>query len=193
MAAKKILLLVGDFVEDYDAMVPLMSLVMVGHTVHAVCPKKKAGERIKTALHDFEGDQTYTEKPGHFFTLNATFDDVKAADYDALVIPGGRAPEYLRLDPEVIALTKAFAKANKPIAALCHGIQVLTAADVVRGRSCTSYAALEPEVRQAGAEWVPLREDQAHVDGNLVTATAWPSIPEWMAKLLKVLGTKIEP
>ena len=193
MAAKKILILVGDFVEDYDVMVPFMILQVAGHTAHAACPGKKAGERIKTALHDFEGDQTYTEKMGHFFTLNATFDDVKAEDYDAYVVPGGRAPEYLRVIPAVIALTKAFANAKKPMAALCHGIQVFTAADVVKGRGCTSYSALEPEVRASGGKWVAMADDRAHVDGNFVTGTAWPAIPEWMRLFLEVLGTKIEP
>ena len=102
MGAKKILMLVGDFVEDYEVMVPFQMLTMVGHTVHAVCPGKKAGESVRTAVHDFEGDQTYSEKPGHNFSLNATFEAVKAEDYDALVIPGGRAPEYIRLDENVL-------------------------------------------------------------------------------------------
>src|SRR5262249_27554610 len=126
MAAKKILMLVGDFVEDYEVMVPFQALSMVGHAVHAVCPGKKAGENVRTAVHAFEGDQTYTEKPGHDFTLNATFAEVKAEGYDALVIPGGRAPEYIRLDDKVLSLVRGFAQANKPIAAVCHGIQVLT-------------------------------------------------------------------
>jgi protease I len=193
MAAKKILMLVGDFVEDYEVMVPFQALTMVGHAVHAVCPGKKAGEKVRTAVHDFEGDQTYTEKPGHDFALNATFAEVKAEGYDALVIPGGRAPEYIRLDAKVLSLVRDFASANKPIAAVCHGIQVLTAARVVEGRSLSAYPAVGPEVTLAGGKFVDLPVDQAHTDGNFVTAPAWPAHPRWMAAFLKVLGTRIEP
>ncbi len=193
MGAKKILLLAGDFVEDYEIMVPFQALSMVGHQVDAVCPDKKAGDIVRTAVHDFEGDQTYSEKPGHNFTLNADFDKVNAADYDALVIPGGRAPEYLRLNEKVLEIVRHFAKENKPVAAICHGAQVLAAAAVLEGKSCTAYPAVGPEVRAAGACWVDTPVDQAHVDGNLVTAPAWPAHPQWLAKFLEVLGTKIEP
>jgi protease I len=192
MSAKKILMLVGDFVEDYEVMVPFQMLLMVGHTVHAVCPDKKAGDFVRTAIHDFEGDQTYTEKPGHRFTLNATFAEVEAGAYDALVIPGGRAPEYLRLNPKVLELVKAIAGAGKPIAAICHGPQILAAAGVIKGRSCSAYPAVGPEVTEAGGDYASIPVDQAHVDGNLVTAPAWPAHPDWIAKFLKVLGTHIE-
>ncbi|MBI3015249.1 MAG: DJ-1/PfpI family protein [Candidatus Tectomicrobia bacterium] len=192
MSAKKILMLVGDFVEDYEVMVPFQALLMVGHTVHAVCPEKKAGETVRTAVHDFEGDQTYSEKRGHNFTLNATFDEVRPEAYDALVIPGGRAPEYIRLNKKVLEIVGHFAATNKPIAAICHGAQVLAAAGVLEGKSCTAYPAVGPDVKRAGGCWVDVAIDQAHVDGNLVTAPAWPAHPEWLAKFLKVLGTKIE-
>jgi protease I len=192
MTAKKILMITGDFTEDYETMVPFQALLMVGHTVDAVCPGKKAGESVRTAIHDFEGDQTYSEKPGHNFTLSATFDAVRAEDYDALVIPGGRAPEYLRLNPQVIAMVQHFAAAKKPIAAICHGAQLLAAADVIRGRSCSAYPACAPEVRASGGDYAETPIDQAHVDGNLVTAPAWPAHPDWLAKFLKVLGTRIE-
>ena len=192
MPARKILMLVGDYVEDYEVMVPFQALLMVGHTVHAVCPDKKSGEQVRTAIHDFEGDQTYSEKPGHNFTLNATFDDVKAEDYDALVIPGGRAPEYIRLKEAVLKLVRHFAENNKPIAAICHGAQVLAAAGVIAGKECTAYPAVGPDVKSAGGQWVEIPVDKAHVDGNLVTAPAWPAHPEWLAKFLEVLGTKIE-
>jgi protease I len=192
MAAKKILMITGDFTEDYETMVPFQALLMVGHTVHAVCPGKKSGDSVRTAVHDFEGDQTYSEKPGHNFALNASFDSVKAEDYDALVIPGGRAPEYLRLNPQVIAMVQHFAKAKKPIAAICHGAQLLAAAGVLAGRSCSAYPACGPEVRLAGGDYVEIPVDKAHVDGNLVTAPAWPAHPEWLAKFLQVLGTRIE-
>ena len=193
MSVKKILMLVGDFVEDYEVMVPFQALAMVGHAVHAVCPGKKAGEHVRTAIHDFEGDQTYSEKPGHNFTLNATFSEVAAVDYDALVIPGGRAPEYLRLNPAVLEVVRHFAHAGKPIAAICHGAQILTAAGVVTGKSCSAAPACGPEVNAAGGTWVEVPIDKGHVDGKLVTAPAWPAHPDWLAKFLKVLGTKIEP
>jgi len=193
MAAKKILMLVGDYVEDYEVMVPFQTLLAVGHAVHAVCPGKKAGEKVRTAVHDFEGDQTYSEKPGHNFELNATFDEVKAEDYDALVIPGGRAPEYIRLNERVLEMVRHFAQANKPIAAICHGAQVLAAAGVINGRSCSAYPAVGPDVTRAGGHYVPLPANKAHVDGNLVTAPAWPAHPEWLAKFLQVLGTQITP
>lgn len=190
--AKQILMLVGDFVEDYEVMVPFQALQMVGHTVHAVCPGKQAGEKVRTAVHDFEGDQTYSEKPGHNFTLNATFADIRPEDYDALVIPGGRAPEYIRLNADVIAAVQHFAKTNKPIAAICHGAQLLAAADVLQGKRCSAYPACSPDVTRAGGEYADIAVDDAVVDGNLVTAPAWPAHPRWLAAFLTVLGTKIE-
>jgi len=193
MSSKKILMLVGDFVEDYEVMVPFQALQMVGHTVHAVCPDKKAGDKVRTAVHDFEGDQTYSEKRGHDFTLNADFDEVKTETYDALLIPGGRAPEYIRLNDKVLQIVRYFAKENKPIAAICHGAQILTAADVVKGRTISAYPACGPEVKAAGGEFVQLPWEKAHVDGNFVTAPAWTAHSEWLAKFLKVLGTNIEP
>jgi protease I len=186
-------MLVGDFVEDYEVMVPFQALRMVGHRVDAVCPAKKAGDQVRTSIHDFEGDQTYTEKPGHNFTLNATFADVKPEQYDALMIPGGRSPEYLRLNEDVLRFVRHFAEKNKPIAAICHGAQVLTAAGVVEGKQCTAYAAVGPEVRSAGGKWIELAVDKAHTDGNLVTAPAWPAQAAWLSAFLKVLGTRIEP
>jgi protease I len=193
MGTKKILMLVGDYVEDYEVMVPFQALLAVGHQVHAVCPDKKAGEKVRTAVHDFEGDQTYSEKPGHNFTLNATFAEVRPEAYDALVVPGGRAPEYLRLNEQVIGVVRHFAEANKPIAAICHGAQVLAAAGVLKGKACSAYPAVGPEVRSAGGKYVELPVDRAHVDGNLVTAPAWPAHPPWLAAFLKVLGSRIEP
>ena len=190
MATKKILVLVGDFVEDYEVMVPFQALLMVGHTVHAVCPGKRAGQAVRTAVHDFEGDQTYTEKRGHNFSLNATFEEIKAEDYDALVIPGGRAPEYLRMNPKVLDLVRHFAGAKKPIAAICHAAQILTAAGVVEGKRVSAYPAVAPEVNRAGGKYVEIPMDQAVVDGNLVTAPAWPAHPAWLSKFLDVLGTR---
>ncbi len=193
MSRKNILMLVGDFVEDYEVMVPFQALQMVGHVVHAVCPGKKAGEAVRTAIHDFEGDQTYSEKRGHNFALNATFDQVKPAEYDALVIPGGRAPEYIRLNPRVLEIVRHFATAKKPIAAICHGAQVLAAAGVLEGKKCSCYPAVSPEVTRAGGTFAELAMTDAVVDGNLVSAPAWPAHPAWLGKFLCVLGTRIEP
>jgi protease I len=165
---------------------------MVGHSVHAVCPGKKAGESVRTAIHDFEGDQTYSEKRGHNFSLNATFDNVKPEEYDALVIPGGRAPEYLRLNVRVLEIVRHFANAKKPIAALCHGAQLLAAAQVLKDRKISCYPACSPEVTLAGGEFVDVAMTEAIVDGNLVTGPAWPAHPAWLAKFLPLLGTRIE-
>jgi protease I len=192
MSRRNILMLVGDYVEDYEVMVPFQALLMVGHNVHAVCPDKKSGEVVRTAIHDFEGDQTYSEKRGHNFALNATFDDIRAEQYDALVIPGGRAPEYIRLNPRVIQIVQHFANAKKPIAAICHGAQVLAAAGVLQGKNCSCYPAVSPDVTRAGGTFADIAMTDAVVDGNLVSAPAWPAHPAWLSKFLAVLGTRIE-
>ena len=189
---KKILFLTGDFTEDYETMVPFQMLQMAGYEVHAVCPGKKKGESIKTAIHDFEGNQTYSEKPGHNFKLNYSFDSVNLSDYDGLVIPGGRAPEYLRLNEKVIGMVKHFFSTNKPVAAICHGIQLLTAADVVKGRKLTAYPAVAPEVKIAGGKFQNIPADGVYVDGNLVTSPAWPAHPSFIREFLKIMGAKIE-
>jgi len=191
MAGKRILMLVGDFGEDYEIMVPFQALQAVGHRVDAVCPGKKTGEAIATAIHDFEGQQTYSEKRGHNFTLNADFAKSKPEDYDALVIPGGRAPEYLRLNAEVIAVVRHFFDAQKPVAAICHGAQILAAAGVLSQRTCSAYPACRPEVELAGGRYAEIAIDAAHTDGNLVTAPAWPAHPAWIGQFLSVLGTRI--
>jgi len=194
MAQKKILMLVGDFVEDYEVMVPFQMLTMVGHQVDAVCPGKRPGQTVKTAVHDFVGDQTYVETSGHNFRINADFETVETSTYDALVIPGGRAPEYLRLNPRVLDITREFFRDNKPVAAICHGPQILSAAGVLSGRNCSAYPAVGPEVEIAGGKWMKNNDTftDAHVDGQLVTAPAWPAHPEWIRKFLTVLGTRIE-
>jgi deglycase len=187
MTEAKLLMIVGDYVEDYEAMVPFQALQAVGHLVHAVCPGKKAGEKIRTSIHDFEGDQTYSEKRGHDFALNATFDSVNVADYDGLILPGGRAPEYLRLDTRVLKMIQHFDQHQKPLGALCHGAQLLTAADIVRGKVLTAYPACAPEVEMAGGKYIEVAMTGAVVDGMLVTAPAWPAHPAWLAKFLQVL------
>jgi len=188
---KSILMLVGDYAEDYETMVPFQALQMVGHSVDAVCPGKKAGDYVMTAVHDFEGQQTYSEKPGHRFTLNATFAEVKLDRYHALLIPGGRAPEYLRMNPDVITCVQHFAREQKPIAAVCHAAQLLAAAGVIRGKRVSAYPACAAEVKLAGAEYAEIPVDQAVTDGTLVTAPAWPAHPAWLAQFLTVLGTRI--
>ena len=192
MAGKKILMLVGDFVEDYEVMVPFQALQAVGHTVHAVCPDRRKGDSVATAVHDFEGDQTYSEKPGHRFALNAGFADVRPEDYDALVVPGGRAPEYIRLNPRVLEMVRHFFETDKPVAAICHGLQLLAAAGVLEGRRCTAYPACGPEVSAAGGDFADVPVHEAVVDGKLVSAPAWPAHPAWIAGFLQVLGTRIE-
>ena len=189
--AKKILMICGDFGEDYETMVPFQALQAVGHVVHAIAPDKKAGEYVTMAIHDFEGDQTYTEKPGHRFTLNASFAETKPEAYDALVVPGGRAPEYLRMNARVVEITKHFLAAGKPVAAICHGAQLLAATGLIRGRKVSAYPACQVEVELAGAEFMGIPVDQAVTDDNLVTAPAWPAHPAWIAQFLAVLGTKI--
>ncbi|MFZ6774659.1 DJ-1/PfpI family protein [Undibacterium sp. SXout7W] len=191
MASKKILMLVGDFVEDYEAMVPFQTLLAVGHQVHAVCPDKKAGDFVATAIHDFEGQQTYTEKLGHRFTITHDFAQINEQDYDALLIPGGRAPEYLRLNPRVIAITQYFAQNKKPIAAVCHGAQILAAAKVIEGIRCSAYPACQPEVEAAGGHYAAIAVTEAVTDQHFVTAPAWPAHPAWMAQFLALLGTQI--
>jgi protease I len=191
MAAKRILMIVGDFVEDYEVMVPFQALLAVGHTVHAVCPDKKAGDTVATSVHDFEGAQTYSEKRGHNFALNATFAEVDPAGYDALVIPGGRAPEYVRLNPRAIEMVRHFFEAGKPVGAVCHGAQLLAAARVIEGRTVSAYPACRPEVELAGGTYADIAIDAAVTDGNLVSAPAWPAHPAFLAQFLAVLGTAI--
>jgi protease I len=192
MAPKKILMLVGDYVEDYEVMVPFQALQMLGYQVDAICPDKKAGDFVRTSIHDFEGDQTYSEKRGHNFTLNCDFDSVNQEEYIGLLIPGGRAPEYLRLNEKVLSIVKYFAQAEKPIAAVCHGAQLLSAAGVLQGRECSAYPACSVEVALAGGKYIPVEMDSAHVEGNLVTAPAWPAHPAWLARFVEKLGAKIE-
>lgn len=191
MAAKKILMICGDYCEDYETMVPFQALLAVGHSVQAVCPDKRAGDHIKTAIHDFEGAQTYSEKPGHNFTLNATFADIKPEQFDALVLPGGRGPEYLRTNPAVVAMVKHFFEANKPVAAICHAAQLLAGAGVLRKRTCSAYPACRAEVELAGGAYAEIAIDAAHTDGNLVSAPAWPAHPAWIGQFLTLLGTRI--
>lgn len=191
MNSPKLLLLAGDYVEDYEIMVPFQTLQTFGYEVDAICPEKKPGDQVRTAIHDFEGDQTYSEKRGHNFTINADFATIDPEDYAGLVIPGGRAPEYLRLNTRVLELVRHFMESNKPVAAICHGVQILSAAGVLEGRRCTAYPACSPEIRQSGGEYVPLNVTDAVVDGNLVTSPAWPGHPAWLRKFVDLLGAQV--
>ncbi|KAK2080341.1 hypothetical protein QBZ16_000194 [Prototheca wickerhamii] len=186
----KVLLLAGDFVEDLEIYVPFQGLQIVGVQVDAVCPGKKPGDSIKTSVHDFEGDQTYTEKRGHNFAINADFDKAlgELDSYDGLVIPGGRAPEYLRLNPKIIKVVRHFMDRKAPVAAICHGIQVLAAADVLKSRELTCYPACAPEVGLCGGKYSEVDVTEAVVDGNLITSPAWPGHSKWLAAFLKALG-----
>ena len=192
MTNQRLLILAGDFVEDYEIMVPFQALSFVGYCVDVVCPGKKAGDKIRTAIHDFEGDQTYSEKPGHNFTLNCSFSEINTDLYCGLVIPGGRAPEYLRLNEDVLNVVRSFSRSQKPIAAICHGVQILTAAEVIKGRRCSAYPACAPEITAAGGQYVAVPLDQAYVDGFLVTAPAWPAHPAWLREFTRVLGAKFD-
>ena len=191
--AKKILVLAGDYVEDYEIMVPFQMLQMLGYEVDAVCPDKKAGDFVRTAIHDFEGDQTYSEKRGHNFGITYDFDKVDTKDYVGLYLPGGRAPEYLRLNARVLEIVREFNDAKKPIAAICHGPQILVSAGVLKNRTCMAYPAVKPDVVDAGATFCDANESfsNAVVEGNLVTAAAWPGHPALIAEFVRLLGAEI--
>ncbi|MCA5005499.1 DJ-1/PfpI family protein [Sphingobacterium bovistauri] len=189
--AKKILLLVGDYVEDYEAMVPFQAMGAIGIEVDAIAPDRKKGDVVPTAVHDFTGDQTYKELRGHNFGINKDFEAVNPADYDGLYIAGGRSAEYIRLNKRVIEIVQHFFEANKPVAAICHGIQVLTSAKVLRGRTLTAYVAVGPDIELAGGTWKNIPADQAVVDGNLVTSPAWPGHQEILKEFYKLLNIQI--
>lgn len=189
---KQILMLVGDYAEDYETMVPFQFLTALGYDVHAVCPDKIEGDHIATAIHDFEGEQTYSEKRGHNFAINYNFENVQPDQYVGLVIPGGRAPEYLRMNASVIAIVQAFDQAKKPIAAVCHGAQILAAADVLKGKTCSAYPACAAEVKLAGGTFADISVTDAVTDGHLITAPAWPAHPEWLAQFIKALGATVQ-
>lgn len=185
-------MLCGDFTEDYETMVPFQALSMLGYRVDAVCPDKKAGDTVATAVHDFLGEQTYTELRGHNFTLTADFDQVKVSAYSGLFLTGGRAPEYIRLNPRVLEIVQEFFAAGKPVAAICHGPQILTAAGVLKGYRATAYPAVGPDITLAGGTYVEVPVDQAVVDRNLVTSPAWPGNTAICREFIKLLGAKIE-
>lgn len=189
--SKQILMLVGDYAEDYETMVPFQFLVGLGYTVHTVCPDKKSGDHIATAIHDFEGEQTYSEKRGHNFAINYNFSEVNTANYVGLVIPGGRAPEYLRMNERILEIVREFDTAQKPIAAVCHGAQILAAADILQGRLCSAYPACAAEVKLAGGQYAEIAVTEAVTDGHLITAPAWPAHPAWMAQFIQALGATV--
>jgi protease I len=192
MPGKKILMLTGEFTEEYEIFVFQQAMEAVGHTVHVICPDKKAGDVIATSLHDFEGHQTYTEKFGHNFVINKTFSEVEPEQYHAVYCAGGRGPEYIRTDKRIQAIVRHFHEAKKPIFTICHGVQILVAVDgVVRGKKVAALGACEPEVTLAGGTYIDLSPTEAYVDGNMVSAKGWTALATFMRECLKVLGTEI--
>lgn len=177
-----VLLLTGDAAEDLEVMYPYQRLLEEGYQVHIAAP---AARKLQFVVHDFvDGFDTYTEKLGHTWPADIALDDVNPADYVALVVPGGRAPEYLRTNPTALAVAAHFLETGKPIAALCHGPILLAATGALGGRSVSAYPACAPDVRAVGATWV---DSSAHIDGAIVTGRAWPDHPDWMRAFLKVL------
>ncbi|RRH69278.1 DJ-1/PfpI family protein [Falsigemmobacter faecalis] len=192
MPAKSILMLCGEFTEEYEIFVFQQGMEAVGHTVHVVCPDKKKGEMIQTSLHDFEGHQTYIERFGHLAEINKTFSEINPDDYDAVYCAGGRGPEYIRTDKRIQALVRHFHEAQKPIFTICHGVQILIAVDgVVRGKRVAALGACEPEVTLAGGTYVDVLPHEAIVDGTMVSAKGWTGLAAFMRECLKVLGTEI--
>lgn len=181
----KVLILTGDAAEDLEVMYPYQRLLEEGYEVHIAAPSKK---KLQFVVHDFvDGFDTYTEKPGHSWPADVAFADVDPSDYVAVVVPGGRAPEYIRNDADVQRILKHFAVGDKPIAHLCHGPLALAAADVLRGRRSAAYPALAPDVAAAGAEFV---DSEAVVDGVMVSGRAWPDHPAWMREFMSILRAK---
>lgn len=192
MPGKKILMLCGEFTEEYEIFVYQQAMEAVGHTVHVVCPDKRAGDTIATSLHDFEGHQTYTEKPGHAVLINKTFAEIRGDDYHAVYCPGGRGPEYIRTDKRIQTLVRHFHETRKPIFTICHGVQILVAVDgVVRGKRVGALAACEPEVTLAGGIYVDLSPTEALVDGTMVSGKGWTALAAFIRECLNVLGTEI--
>lgn len=186
--AKKILLLTGDCAEDYEVKVPQQALMMLGYHVDVAAPNKNAGDMLQLVVHDFTGLDTYIELTGHRIGVDIAAKDANVQDYVGLVVPGGRAPEYVRMYGEAVRLVQDFFAAGKPVAAICHGTQLLAPAKVLQGKTVTSYPACAAECRLAGAEW---KNEPVVVSGNLVTAQAWPDHPGWLRAFVDLLGAKI--
>ncbi|MBP7000865.1 DJ-1/PfpI family protein [Amaricoccus sp.] len=188
----KILMLTGEFTEEYEIYVYQQGMEAIGHTVHVVCPDKKKGEMIRTSLHDFEGHQTYLERYGHLAEINKTFAEVDVTEYDAVYCAGGRGPEYIRTDKRVQAMVKHFHDEGKPIFTICHGVQILVAVDgVVKGKRVGALGACEPEVRLAGGTYVDLSPTESLIDGNMVSAKGWTALAAFMRDCNTVLGTEV--
>jgi protease I len=182
----RILMLAGDAAESLEVMYPYQRLLEEGYDVDIAAPSKK---KLQFVVHDFvDGYDTYTEKPGYTWQADVAFSDVKPENYIALVIPGGRAPEYIRNDPDVQRIVKHFFGDQKPVAQLCHAPLVLAAAGVLSGRRTAAYPALAPDVRAAGAQFI---DSEAVVDGNMVSARAWPDHPAWMREFMALLRSRV--
>ncbi|KAJ2508190.1 hypothetical protein H4217_008614 [Coemansia sp. RSA 1939] len=191
----KVLLLSGDYVEDYELFAPLKALQMIGIEVHVVCPDKSAGDTVQTAIHTFEGHQTYSERAGYPFVLTHSFASIELGDYAGLIVPGGRFPEYQRVDKRVLDVVRRFFGSNLPVAAICHGLQLLATAGVLQGgRSCSAYPTCSVDIEAVGGKYVHFdaASDNVHVDGNLVSAPAYNAIGSWMREFIRLLGVKIQ-
>lgn len=185
MSTPKILILTGDAAESLEVMYPYQRLLEEGYDVHIAAPSKK---KLRFVVHDFEpGYDTYTEKPGYSWDADLAFADVEPGDYAALVVPGGRAPEYIRNDPEFARIVRHFFDGEKPVAQICHAALGLVAAGVLEGRRTAAYPAIAPDVERGGAEFV---DSEAVVDGTMVSARAWPDHPAWMREFVRVLREK---
>ncbi|WP_396667383.1 DJ-1/PfpI family protein [Microbacterium sp. R86528] len=178
----KILIITGDAAETLEVFYPLHRLQEAGYEVHIGAPEKR---KLQFVVHDFVDDfDTYTEKPGHTWNADIALADVNPADYVAIVVPGGRAPEYLRNNEEAKRIVRYFFEKNNPVAATCHGPLLLAAAGVLEGRTSAAYPELAIDVEVVGGVF---ENGGAVVDGNLVSSRAWPDNGTWMKAFLEVL------
>jgi protease I len=178
----KVLVLTGDAAESLEVMYPYQRLLEEGYDVDIAAPSKK---KLQFVVHDFvEGYDTYTEKPGYTWDADLAFSEVDPSAYAAVVIPGGRAPEYIRNDPDFVRIIEHFFSEEKPVAQLCHAPLALASAGVLKGRRTAAYPALQPDVEAVGAEYV---DGAGVVDGVMVSARAWPDHPVWMREFVRLL------
>ena len=193
MSGKKVLMLIGEYSEEYEIYVVEQALEALGHEVDIICPETKAGQMVRTSVHDFgPGVMTWTEHLGHNIEVNVDFDAVDTADYDAVYVAGGRGPEYIRTYPRIREIVREFHRDNKPIAAICHGLQVLVAVpEVIAGKRVAGLFTVEPEVALTDATYVKIGGKDALRDGNLVTAEGWTALAAFIREFIALLGTEV--
>lgn len=178
----KVLILAGDAAEDLEVMYVKYRLAEAGHEAHVSAPTTRP---IKLVVHDFEeGFDTYVERPGRACPVDVPFASVDPSDYAAIVIPGGRAPEFIRVDPEVRRIVVHFFAEDKPVGTLCHGPQVPAALGLLQGRRSSGFPPLAPDIELAGGEYV---DGAAVVDGNMVSCRGWGDLAEWSRAFLECL------